>query len=122
LAAVTVAVVVLAGLAAGRNLGGSRSDSVQACGNCGVVEHVLTLQPERPAWNGREAGRSTSFALLGALGGAHLGGEPPANEARFRITVRMGDGSTRTVFTVLDPGIGIGARVRVVNGALVALG
>lgn len=105
-------------------LGGARQTAAKdLCPNCGTIEGVRALQPG--SVQGAQSGRSTSIALLGALSGASAGmpmERVAVSDTSYRVTVRMEDGTRRTVYSVLPPGFGVGERVRVVNGALTGRG
>jgi len=67
-------------------------------------------------------GRGRDVAtVLGALGGAfagnHIEGQVKAARS-YEITVRLEDGSTRTLHQSEQPGWRVGDRVKIVNGAL----
>jgi outer membrane lipoprotein SlyB len=65
-----------------------------------------------------EAGRSTT--ILGFAGGAFATGEPGVKKRHaYRVTVRMDDGSFRTVSLSSPPAFAVGDKVRVVEGKLV---
>ena len=71
-------------------------------------------------------GRGKDVAtVLGALGGAfagnHIEGQVRGSRS-FEITVRLDDGSLRTVRQTEQPGWQAGDRVKVVNGALRSIG
>ena len=75
---------------------------------------------------GNQIGRghgNTAMTLLGAAGGALAGNEIEKNVKKhysYRVTVRMDDGSFRTVSQSTAPAVEVGRRVRIANGALVA--
>jgi hypothetical protein len=75
-----------------------------ACGTCGVVESVRAVR------SGRDAD------------GRPMAGGPPADEKRmsYRVTVRMDDGSYRTLPHAAPPAVAVGDPVRVADGAVVA--
>lgn len=117
-----------------------RAVVASACGNCGVVESVRIVElAGRASGVGAVAGGltgailgnqigggsgRTATTLLGAAGGAYLGNEVEKNTKKsvaYRITVRMEDGTYRTV-TQHDAGVSVGERVKVVNGTVVPRG
>lgn len=110
------------------------------CGSCGVVESVriVSLKGEGSgvgavtgglagAILGNQVGGGngrTATTLLGAAGGAYVGNEVEKNMKKstaFRITVRMDDGTYRTVTQGSEAGIAVGQRVKVVDGRVVAV-
>ncbi len=61
--------------------------------------------------------------IVGAVGGAYAGNR--IQNARdktsvYRVTVQMDDGSTQNFDHAVDPGVQVGARVKIVDGAIVA--
>jgi hypothetical protein len=86
-------------------------DSV--CASCGTVEAVRVV----------EVRGSTAPTVPGAAGSASAGSGFEKNvqkRASYRVTVRMDDGSIRTVAQPTAPAAAPGDRVRIVNGALAA--
>jgi outer membrane lipoprotein SlyB len=64
------------------------------------------------------------MTVIGGAGGAFAGHSIEKNINRrtvYRVTVRMDDGSFRTVSQSHEPAVVIGSKVRVANGSLVAL-
>jgi outer membrane lipoprotein SlyB len=64
---------------------------------------------------------NTAMTVLGAAGGAYAGNEIEKNvktHVVYRITVRMDDGSFRTVSQASAPTLAVGDKVRIVQGAL----
>lgn len=60
--------------------------------------------------------------IVGALGGAYAGNRiQNAREKTtvYRVTVELEDGSTKTFDHAVDPALPVGARVKIVNGAIV---
>lgn len=117
-----------------------RQTAAGACGNCGVVEAVRIVETKGQgsgagALTGGVAGAilgnqvgggsgRTAATILGAGAGAYVGNEVEKNVKRhtvFRVTVRMDDGSYRTL-SRHDAGVTVGQRVKVVDGAIVPLG
>jgi outer membrane lipoprotein SlyB len=113
------------------------SDSI--CASCGTVESIRTVELKgnptgvgavagglTGAVVGNQIGRgngNTAMTILGAAGGALAGNEIEKNVKRhysYRVTVRMDDGSFRTVSQSNAPSVAVGAHVRVVNGAVIA--
>jgi outer membrane lipoprotein SlyB len=117
----------------------SNSSKASNCPICGTVESVRTVEvrmeaegigiksgePDdlaagRPAGQGNEKASTT---LLGATGGFFSGSSDAESGSRkrnaYRVTVRMDDGSYRTVSLSSPPAFAIGDKVRVVEGKLV---
>jgi outer membrane lipoprotein SlyB len=109
------------------------------CASCGTVESIRTVELKGDAAGlgavaggltgavvGNQMGRgngNTAMTLLGAAGGALAGNEIEKNvkkHYRYRVTVRMDDGSFRTVSQSTAPAVAIGERVRVVDSAVIA--
>jgi outer membrane lipoprotein SlyB len=110
-----------------------------ACTNCGFVDAIRTVQVDGKASGlGAVAGGVTgavvgnqigsghgrdAMTLLGGVGGAFAGNSIEKNITRhtvYRVTVRMDDGSFRTVSQAHEPAVGIGSKVRIINGSLAA--
>jgi outer membrane lipoprotein SlyB len=111
----------------------------QSCASCGTVESIRTVEMKGEASGlgavaggvtgavvGHQIGRgngNTAMTILGAAGGAFAGNEIEKNVKKrytHRITVRMEDGSYRTVSQSNSPAVAVGEKVRVVDGAIVA--
>ena len=114
----------------------SRIASVAACAACGVVESVRAVEVKGSGTGlgavaggvagavvGNQMGRgngNTAMTILGAAGGAFAGNEIEKNvkkQLSYRVTVRMDDGSYRTVSRAAPAAVG--EKVRVVDGAIV---
>jgi outer membrane lipoprotein SlyB len=114
------------------------SNRAGSCAVCGVIESIHTVQVRaNPSGLGALTGGVTGAALgntigqgngttamtiLGAAGGALAGNEIEKNVKQhivYRVTVRMDDGSVRTVSQTTPPALAIGDKVRVVNGTVV---
>lgn len=110
------------------------------CGNCGVVESVRIVEARGQSSGvgavaggitgailGNQVGGGngrTATTILGAAGGAYLGNEIEKNGKKslvYRITVRMDDGTYRTV-TQHGTSVSVGERVKVVDGTIVPQG
>lgn len=108
------------------------------CAQCGIVEAIRAVQTKGSgsglgavaggvtgAVVGNQMGRgngNTVMTLLGAAGGAFAGNAIEKNvnsHTTYRTTVRMDDGSYRTVSSGHQPGVGIGDKVKIVDGNLV---
>ncbi|OFZ99284.1 MAG: hypothetical protein A2Z64_13850 [Betaproteobacteria bacterium RIFCSPLOWO2_02_67_12] len=67
---------------------------------------------------GRGSGR-TVMTIAGAAGGAYAGNSIEKNVKKhtvFRVTVRLDDGTVRTLTQSQPPPFAVGERVRIVNG------
>lgn len=111
------------------------------CSNCGVVESTRKITTAAQGSGvgavggavvggvlGHQVGggRGQDVAtVLGALGGAyagnHIEGQVKASHS-YEITVRLDDGSIRTLHQSEQPGWQVGDRVKVVNGAVRSIG
>lgn len=88
--------------------GGSRELHIvpsAACASCGIVEAQRTVEIK---------GDAATASNVDA-------DQPLAKRFAYRVTVRMEDGSYRTVSQASAPAFAIGDRVRIVDGALVAV-
>lgn len=128
----------------GREAGRQAHDSpsqkgVAACAHCGVVESIRAIEVKGQGTGigavaggvtgavvgsqfGHGNGR-TALGVLGAAGGAYAGHEIEKNVRKstsWRVSVRMDDGSMRTVNQSTQPAFAVGEKVKVVNGALAA--
>lgn len=109
------------------------------CASCGTVEAIRTIEVRGAGTGlgavaggltgavvGKQLGRgngNTAMTILGAAGGAFAGNEIEKNVKKhysYRVTVRMDDGSFRTVSQSTAPAVAVGERVRIVDGAVVA--
>jgi outer membrane lipoprotein SlyB len=119
-----------------RRAADSESGSVisNSCSLCGTIESIWTVEVRdevRPisAGSGGFTGTVSNAdkgdtgvvtTLLGAVGGAFTGSEMDERKRRvYRVTVRMDDGSFRTVSLSNPPTFTVGEKVRVVEGKLV---
>ncbi len=117
--------------------GPAARDSV--CASCGTVASIRMVELKGNATGlgavaggvtgavvGNQMGRGNGNAimtLLGAAGGAMAGNEIERNvkkHYRYHVTVRMDDGSFRTVSQASVPSVAVGERVRVINGAVLS--
>lgn len=105
--------------------------SKSRCGDCGVVDSIRAREVEKsgviPAGltNSRSAGDAinTSGRSSGLTYAALNGADGDMRIAvNFVVTVRMEDGTVRTIYESQRPPLSIGERVRLVNGAVVPLG
>lgn len=110
-----------------------------ACASCGTVASIRAVEFKGNATGlgavaggvtgavvGNQMGRgngNTAMTILGAAGGAFAGNEIEKNVKKhysYRVTVRMDDGSFRTVSQSAAPAVSVGERVRVIDGTVVA--
>ena len=148
IAGVTASVMILSLIGVGaitRLLPDAREDAQPAeaarksapagnCALCGTVESIWTVEvrgepsetgavpggfagAEIGDQTGRENG-STATTVLGAAGGVFAASELRKRRA-YRVTVRMDDGSFRTVSVSSTPPFNVGDKVRVIEGRLV---
>jgi outer membrane lipoprotein SlyB len=101
-----------------------------SCALCGTVESIRTVEVRDEAGGAGAPGGAgdqtvgtggTAVTLLGA-GGAIAGSEIEKNikmRYAYRVTVRMDDGSFRTISLSSPPAFAVGDKVRVVEGKLV---
>ncbi|MBI5783512.1 MAG: glycine zipper 2TM domain-containing protein [Gammaproteobacteria bacterium] len=113
------------------------AQEAKACPNCGVVESVKLVEVKgggsgagavagglvgAVVGNQVGAGRGKTLATVaGAAGGAYAGNEIEKSmkkTAHYQITIRMNDGSVRTVTQQSDPGVHAGDGVKVANGSV----
>lgn len=133
---------VRSGAASNPAANGSEAGQMAAapiCASCGVVESVRAVEVEGSGSGlgavaggvtgglvGNQMGNGngrTAMTLLGAVGGAFAGNAIEKNvrkETTYRITVRMDDGSYRTVSQSHVPAVAVGDKVKVVNGTVTA--
>jgi outer membrane lipoprotein SlyB len=108
-----------------------------ACSTCGKIDSIRPIEVRGEGTGlgavaggvtgavvGHQLGNgrgNTAMTVLGAAGGAYAGNEIEKNvktHVVYRVTVRMDDGSFRTVSQASAPAFAIGDKVRVVQGAL----
>ncbi|MBK8063447.1 MAG: glycine zipper 2TM domain-containing protein [Betaproteobacteria bacterium] len=111
------------------------------CANCGVIEAINLIEVKGEgsylgmiaggvagALLGSQVGKgsgTTVAQVVGAAGGAYAGNEVEKRmkaSKHYEVTVRLENGGSQMVSYPTDPGMKIGARVKVENGALVAVG
>jgi len=109
------------------------------CTTCGTVESVRSVEVKGQGTGlGAVAGGVTgavvghqigngngnvAMTILGAAGGAFAGNEIEKNVKKhysYRVTVRMDDGTYRTISQANPPSVAVGEKVRVANGTVVA--
>ena len=115
---------------------GSQSVPSASCALCGTVESIRTIEVRDEAsdvgavaggLSGAAAGNrtdsaNTAMTFLGTVAGAITGDDTERNVKKryaYRVTVRMDDGSFRTVSLSSPPTLAVGDKVRVVEGKLV---
>ena len=110
-----------------------------ACASCGTIVsiHAVALKGDATGLGavaggltgaavGNQMGRgngNTAMTILGAAGGALAGNEIEKNVKKhysYRVTVRMDDGTFRTVSQPSAPALTVGERVHVNNGTVFA--
>jgi outer membrane lipoprotein SlyB len=112
---------------------GRKPAPANSCALCGTVESIRTVEVRDEAGGAGAAGgpgsvgeqsiggSGNAVTLLGA-GGAIAGSEIEKNVKKryaYRVTVRMDDGSFRTISLSNPPTLAVGDKVRVVEGKLV---
>lgn len=73
----------------------------QACATCGVVEAIRVLEMRAEPRSGAEGQKAAS------------------TRPSYRVTIKMADGSYRTLAQPTPPVVGIGDRVRVADGIVI---
>jgi outer membrane lipoprotein SlyB len=99
------------------------------CALCGTVESIRTVELRDEAGGGlggglaaAAIGKDGSTMIVGTDGTAASGSEIGTSVKKryaHRVTVRMDDGSYRTVSLSSPPALAVGDKVRVVEGKLV---
>jgi hypothetical protein len=86
----------------------ARAAATPVCETCGTVESVRihVVKGDRGA-----AGSAAGSAGVGAIG---------RQQTVHRVTIRMDDGSYRTISQPVEPGYGVGEKVRIIDGSVVA--
>ncbi len=109
------------------------------CADCGVVESIRVVEQRGSGSGlgavaggvtgmlvGNQFGRGdgrTAMTVLGGVGGAYAGNEIEKNVKRrttYEVRVRLDKGGVATAHMASNPGVAVGDKVRVVNGAVVA--
>lgn len=83
-----------------------------ACDSCGVIDSI----------EAREAQEDTFLTSAPGIRHVSLQGGPEVTDRSFVVTVRMGDGSVRTILENQRPAFSIGERVQLLNGTVIPLG
>ena len=126
--------------ASARRVAAPVAAAVPICANCGVVEAINVVEHKgNGSYLGMIAGgvagallgsqvghgRGTTVAeLAGAAGGAFAGNEIEKRiktTRHYEVVVRLQNGGSQTVSYPAEPGLRVGTRVRVENGALVPI-
>lgn len=124
---------------ASRPVAAGRTIAAAPCAECGVVESIRAAEVKpQGSGVGAVAGGVTGGVIgnqigggsgrviatvVGAAGGAFVGNEIEKNVKKntvYQVTVRMEDGSSRTVTESVPPAFGVGEKVRIVDGRLTA--
>lgn len=124
------------GTLAQKNRAPSRGTAAAPCATCGVIEAVRAVEVQGEASGvgavaggvagavvGNQFGRGdgrTVMTLAGAAGGAYAGNtieKSMKKRTAYRVTVRLDDGSVRTLSQAAPPPFAVGERVRIVNGS-----
>ncbi|HYM28592.1 MAG TPA: glycine zipper 2TM domain-containing protein [Steroidobacteraceae bacterium] len=114
-----------------------RGTAAAPCANCGVIDaiHAVEVQGEASGLGavaggvagavvGSQFGHGTGRTLLtlgGAAGGAYAGNtieKSVKKHTAWRVTVRLEDGTVRTLSQSAQPPFAVGDRVRIVNSTL----
>jgi len=82
--------------------GATREAAPVSCPSCGTVEAIRTVELRGDAAGAQELDQHLSKRVV------------------YRVTVRLDDGSYRTLSQATTPAIAVGAKVRIVDGAVVA--
>lgn len=109
------------------------------CADCGVVESIRVAEQRGSGSGlgavaggltgmlvGNQFGRGdgrTAMTVLGGVGGAYAGNEIEKNvkhNTTYEVRVRLDKGGVATAHMASNPGVAVGDKVRVVNGAVVA--
>ncbi|HWA11745.1 MAG TPA: hypothetical protein VHA15_01495 [Burkholderiales bacterium] len=104
----------------GTRVAGSRAK----CPDCGVVDSIRAKEVERAdvAAAGFGGSEATSLGRASGINYAALRSTDARTAVNFVVTLRMEDGTTRTIHENQRPPFSIGERVRLVNGSVVPLG
>ncbi|MGH8704199.1 MAG: glycine zipper 2TM domain-containing protein [Burkholderiales bacterium] len=122
---------------AARHEAPARAAQPAGCPSCGVIETIRAVEVQGDtsglgavaggvagAVVGNQFGRGdgrTVMTIAGAAGGAYAGNAIEKNvkkKTAYRVTVRLDDGSVRTLSQSAPPAFAVGERVRIVNGSL----
>jgi len=117
----------------------ARAAAAAPCTDCGVIESIRVVQVAgntsglgaaaggvTGAILGNQIGRGdgrTIATIAGAAGGAYAGNaieKNMNNRTAYRVTLRMDDGSQRSLTQSEAPAYAVGERVRIANGRITA--
>lgn len=130
----TVAVVGLVGIAVLAGLkprvgANAPQDATHAATK--AIEERPSARPERPAADAPLCATCGSvesvrtFEVTGARPAGEGASDPEQASGRrivYRVTIRMDDGSYRTISLPVAPGYGVGEKVRIIDGSVVPRG
>ncbi|HEY9446842.1 MAG TPA: hypothetical protein VIQ62_07180, partial [Burkholderiales bacterium] len=101
-----------------------------ACGDCGIVESIRSLQrqvegtmPSAVGVPGAQIDGRTAATPGDARSGVVADNEMERNKSMntsvtYQVRVRMSDGARRNVYQATEPRVAVGQRVRVSDGQL----
>jgi len=112
--------------------------TAQACANCGVITAIRTVEQAGEGSGlgavaggvvggllGHQIGGGTGkdiATIAGAVGGGYAGHQiekKVKTTKHYEISVRMDDGSHRTMVQETEPAFSIGEKVKIIDGALI---
>ena len=133
-----VGVGMMTGIIPGAGSKNVAQEAAKECLNCGVIESIKLVELKGEATGvgavtggvvgavvGSQIGQGrgkTVAEVAGAAGGAYAGHEIEKSLKKstyFRVTVRMNNGSVRTITQKTDPGFKTGDSVKIENETLV---
>lgn len=133
-----VGVGMMTGIIPGAGSKNAAQEAAKECLNCGVIESIKLVELKGEGTGvgavtggvvgavvGSQIGQGqgkTVAEVAGAAGGAYAGHEIEKSLKKstyFRVTVRMNNGSVRTITQKTDPGFKTGDSVKIENGTLV---
>jgi outer membrane lipoprotein SlyB len=100
--------------------------ATSSCTSCGTVASIRAVELRTPAGEEPDAraARGTTATILSAAGGIFASQEFQHSLRKrysYRVTLRMDDGSYRTVSESAPPRFAVGQKVRLVDGTLAAV-
>lgn len=133
-----VGVGMMTGIIPGAGSKNTAQEAAKECLNCGVIESIKLVEVKGEGTGvgavtggvvgavvGSQIGQGkgkTVAEVAGAAGGAYAGHEIEKDLKKstyFRVSVRMNNGSVRTITQKIDPGFKTGDSVKIENGTLV---
>jgi outer membrane lipoprotein SlyB len=133
-----VGVGMMTGIIPGAGSKNTAQEAAKECLNCGVIESIKLVEVKGEGTGvgavtggvvgavvGSQIGQGkgkTVAEVAGAAGGAYAGHEIEKDLKKstyFRVSVRMNNGSVRTITQKTDPGFKTGDSVKIENGTLV---